>query len=148
MLSGGRVRGVARRVHVKACMLAHMQHNSLTSLYSDIPDFVEISNKSEPMQIVTLLNNFYNFLDSKLEYYDVYKVETIGSIYMVVSGVPLRNGNRHVVEIATMALDILESTEDFVIPHLPGRQLVLRIGFHTGQSDVYTGQSGVPHRPV
>ena len=84
------------------------------------------------MQIVTLLNNFYNFLDGKLEYYDVYKVETIGSVYMVVSGVPLRNDNRHVIEIATMALDILESTEDFVIPHLPGRQLGLRVGFHTG----------------
>ena len=111
----------------------------LLCFYSDIPDFVDISNKSEPMQIVTLLNNFYSFLDSKLEYYDVYKVETIGSTYMVVSGVPLRNGNRHVVEIATMAIDILASTEDFVIPHLPGRQLVLRIGFHTGLSGLMAG---------
>ncbi|KAK2183423.1 hypothetical protein NP493_312g01007 [Ridgeia piscesae] len=131
ILSGMLPKAVAKDLRLGRAVHAQ-QYANATVFFSDIPDFVEISNKSEPMQIVTLLNNFYNFLDSKLEYYDVYKVETIGSIYMVVSGVPLRNGNRHVVEIATMALDILESTEDFVIPHLPGRQLVLRIGFHTG----------------
>jgi len=33
-------------------------------------------------------------------------VETVGSIYMVVSGMPHRNGDRHVTEIANMAVDI------------------------------------------
>ena len=34
------------------------------------------------------------------------QVETVGSVYVVVSGMPHRNGDRHVSEIANMAVDI------------------------------------------
>ena len=30
-----------------------------------------------------------------------------------------------------------EATEDFIIPHLPDRRLLLRIGFHTGKHRHY-----------
>jgi class 3 adenylate cyclase len=70
--------------------------------------------------------------DGTIELYDVYKVETIGDAYMVVSGLPCKN-DHHPTEIANMSLDILQSVKDFVIPHLPGRKLSIRIGFHTGQ---------------
>ena len=52
---------------------------------------------------------------------------------MVVSGLPVRNGNKHAGEIATMALNLLSSTRDFTIQHLPNKRLQLRIGIHTGQ---------------
>lgn len=61
------------------------------------------------------------------------QVETIGDAYMVVSGLPVRNGNKHAGEIATMALNLLSSTRDFTIQHLPNKRLQLRIGIHTGQ---------------
>lgn len=109
------------------------QYDSATIYFSDIPDFDEISSKSEPMDIVTFLNNVYGFMDAKMNMYDVYKMETIGSVYMVVSGVPLSNGKRHVSEIANLAVDILKVTEDFVIPHMPSRTLQLRIGIHSGE---------------
>ena len=37
--------------------------------------------------------------------------------FKVASGLPVRNGDKHAVEIATMALDLLSGSTTFVIPH-------------------------------
>ena len=58
----------------------------------------------------------------------LYQVETIGDAYMIVSGLPERNGNLHVKEIAWVALNILKGVLTFKIPHKPGRELQIRIG--------------------
>ena len=60
------------------------------------------------------------------------KVETIGDAYMVVSGLPVRNGCKHAEEIAIMSLDLLKCANEFKIAHKPERKLQLRIGIHTG----------------
>ena len=52
---------------------------------------------------------------------------------MVVSGLPVRNANRHAGEIATMALNLLSTVRDFKIPHMPTKKVQLRIGIHTGE---------------
>ena len=61
------------------------------------------------------------------------QVETIGDAYMVVSGLPVRNGKLHAREIARMALALLEAVKTFKIRHRPNDQLCLRIGIHTGE---------------
>ena len=62
----------------------------------------------------------------------MFQVETIGDAYVVVSGLPQRNGDRHVAEIAMMALAIQDQVKTFQIRHLPEKQLEIRIGIHTG----------------
>lgn len=59
-------------------------------------------------------------------------METIGDAYMVVSGLPVRNGKLHAREIAGMSLALLEQVKSFKIRHRPNDQLWLRIGIHTG----------------
>lgn len=61
------------------------------------------------------------------------QVETIGDAYVVASGLPMRNGNRHAVDISKMALDILSFIGTFELEHLPGLPVWIRIGVHSGK---------------
>ncbi|KAK4018594.1 hypothetical protein OUZ56_000641 [Daphnia magna] len=106
--------------------------DSVTIYFSDIVGFTAISASSTPLEIIAFLNALYKMFDSKLERYDVYKVETIGDAYMVVSGLPHRNGLKHVGEIATMSLDLIAGVKSFRIPHRPNQPVSIRIGFNTG----------------
>ncbi|XP_070573696.1 atrial natriuretic peptide receptor 1-like [Ptychodera flava] len=107
-------------------------YDHVTIFFSDIVGFTRVCFDSTPMQVVDLLNDLYTIFDDSIVNFNVYKVETIGDAYMVVSGLPRRNGKEHAGVIANMALDLLSKVTTFKIRHLPEKQLQLRIGVHTG----------------
>ncbi|XP_008577320.1 PREDICTED: heat-stable enterotoxin receptor, partial [Galeopterus variegatus] len=107
-------------------------YEEVTIYFSDIVGFTTICKYSTPMEVVDMLNDIYKSFDHIVDHHDVYKVETIGDAYMVASGLPKRNGNRHAVDIAKMALEILSFMGTFELEHLPGLPIWIRIGVHSG----------------
>ncbi|OWA53686.1 Atrial natriuretic peptide receptor 2 [Hypsibius exemplaris] len=100
-----------------------------TVFFSDFPEFGSICANSTPIQTIGLLNAVYSIFDVILEGYNVYKVETINDSYMVVSGLPKRNGTKHADEIARMAIRLMHTR---LTSPVDESQLHLRIGIHSG----------------
>ncbi|KAJ0176438.1 hypothetical protein K1T71_007617 [Dendrolimus kikuchii] len=122
---------VLRRLRAQRTVPAE-SFDAVTIFFSDIVGFTTIAARSTPMEVINMLNMLYRLFDEKIMQYNVYKVETIGDAYMVVSGLPQRNGNRHASEIADMSLSLIASLVGATVPHLPEEPLRVRAGINTG----------------
>ncbi|XP_060595370.1 uncharacterized protein LOC132749574 [Ruditapes philippinarum] len=105
---------------------------SVTIFFSDIAGFHRITLTLAPMELVRILNSLYTSMDEIIDNFDVYKVETINDSYMVASGLPSRNGDKHAPEIATLALAILSMIRTKKFPCSTQVEVQLRIGINTG----------------
>ena len=57
---------------------------------------------------------------------------------MVVSGLPQTNGEKHVNEIASLALDMLRTCRSLKMPKIQEEQLHMRIGINTGMQQLFS----------
>eukprot|EP00794_Sanderia_malayensis_P011123 gene11123-12294_t len=104
----------------------------VTICMSELCDFTEISEASTAAQTIGFLNDVYACFDSILLKFDAIRIETIGNTYMVVSGLPIRNGKKHASEIALFSIALIDAVENFRIDHLPSERLQIQIGIHSG----------------
>ena len=83
---------------------------------------------------MTFLHKLYSLFDETIQYFDAYKVETIGDAYMVSSGVP-EPTELHAANVCSFALELLENMKDFKISEdsLPNERVNIRIGIHSGK---------------
>lgn len=86
------------------------------------------------LQLFPIILHILPVVSSYIGESTIKQVETIGDAYMVVSGLPERNGDRHADEIAKMALDLVAAVRQVSIPHMPSHRLELRAGIHTGET--------------
>ena len=76
------------------------------------------------------LNNLYTLFDFLVDQNQVYKVETIGDAYLIVSGCPTKATN-HALKICDMAFDMMDGIQMLKDPGT-GKEVLMRIGCHSG----------------
>nr|XP_034336645.1 guanylate cyclase soluble subunit beta-2 [Crassostrea gigas] len=106
------------------------KHGNVTILFSDIVTFTNIAALCHPMDIVKLLNDLFQRFDQLTTKHNIYKVETIGDAYMVVSGVPEARDD-HAIRMSNMGLDMIQETNHVINP-VSQKCIQIRVGIHTG----------------
>ena len=87
-------------------------HEAVTILFSDIVGFTDISSTIDPEKVSNMLDRLYTRFDALSREHGVFKVETIGDAYMVVSGAPERcSGPETAYRVTSFALDCLDKVK-------------------------------------
>ena len=76
------------------------------------------------------LNTLYTLFDFLVDQNQVYKVETIGDAYLIVSGCPTKATN-HALKICDMAFDMMDGIKMLKDPGTE-KDVEMRIGCHSG----------------
>jgi len=124
---------IVKRIKSKRGKEDHCQaFDCVTIFYGNMVGIEDLTNECSPSELFNFINLFYESLDEKIAKYQVYKVPTMQDEMVMVSGMPIQNGDQHVCEIALMALDLLAGFVVFQIPHKPNSRLAIRMGIDSG----------------
>ncbi|KAG2441444.1 hypothetical protein HXX76_003067 [Chlamydomonas incerta] len=144
---GGRVAGLgmAGLLLTADCASLATAHPLVTILFADIIGFTEMCHSVPSTAVMTFLNQLYSRLDTLLDVYGVYKVETIGDCYMVAGGLMTRDeegftvvrgptepvDSLHAHKAMAFAKAMLREAAQVLLP-TTGRPVQMRIGLHSG----------------
>ncbi|BAU11998.1 adenylate cyclase [Leptolyngbya sp. NIES-3755] len=101
----------------------------VTVLFADIVGFTDISARTSPQELVSLLNQIFSRFDRLAEHHGLEKIKTIGDAYMVVGGLP-HPSDDHAIAVANMAIDMQDAINQF--NRDTGEAFSIRIGMNTG----------------
>lgn len=97
--------------------------DNVTVLFCELADF-ESSSLKCAMEVVSSMNAVFTCFDSLMDLFDVYKVETVGRVYMAVSGAPEATP-KHAENVANVALCLIRQVKKLQLPPEASR---IRIG--------------------
>ncbi|XP_055350631.1 atrial natriuretic peptide receptor 2-like [Paramacrobiotus metropolitanus] len=100
-------------------------------MFVEVAGFGALMSQIDPEEAMTFLNEVFYKFDGLLNNVDVYKVETIKESYLVASGVPRRNQNRHVYEVCGLAVSMMTAYLKTFAMRYNG-STTLRAGIHSG----------------
>jgi class 3 adenylate cyclase len=104
-------------------------HTTVSVMFADLCGFTALSRKTNPADLVTMLNGIFTAFDTIVERHGVEKIKTIGDCYMMVGGLPTHRDD-HARVVAAAALEMVEALGH--LNKLNGTELQMRIGIHTG----------------
>lgn len=114
------------------------KHANVSVLFSDIVGFTTLSSNASPTEIMSMLDALFSRFDILCEKHNVYKLETIGDAYLVLSGLP-HACEDHADRLAAFAVDMMAASREVNSP-VTGMPLQIRVGLHTGS--VVAGVAG------
>lgn len=105
------------------------RYDQVTVLFADLVDFINLSNRTDPEALVSLLNDLFSRFDRIADVHGLEKIKTIGDSYFAVGGLPDPRAN-HAEAVAEMALEMLDALAD--LNRERGTNLAIRIGLNSG----------------
>lgn len=131
-------RPVAERLRSGQNTLSTCQSfDEVSVLFGEIEDnnFAGGTNVQDAMAKVSTLNSAFSAFDEEIQSPMVYKVETVGQVYMAVSGAPDINP-LHAEHAADLALNMIRRIRLLNMPNV-----TIKIGIHSGS--VVAGVVGI-----
>jgi adenylate cyclase len=105
------------------------RHHVVSVMFADLCGFTKLSRKTNPGDLVTMLNDIFTAFDDIVKNHRVEKIKTIGDCYMMVGGLPDHRDD-HARAVADAALQMIQVLER--INKKRGTDLAMRIGIHSG----------------
>ena len=81
---------------------------SVTVIFGQVCNFTQFTTIFSAVEVVSILNEVWSNFDQFSDMWDVHKIETVGEIYLAVSGCPTRSPH-HAQRAANMALDMRDT---------------------------------------
>ena len=104
-------------------------HATVSVMFADLCGFTALSRKTNPAQLVEMLNGIFTAFDLIVEKHGVEKIKTIGDCYMMVGGLPTHRDD-HAQVVADAALEMVQALDR--LNQINGTDLKMRVGIHTG----------------
>ncbi|KAJ8974758.1 hypothetical protein NQ317_019162, partial [Molorchus minor] len=102
--------------------------DAVTVMFCELVGF-NSSTVEDAMELVCTMNAVFSCFDSLMDTFNVYKVETVGQIYMAVCGAPDRI-DTHARNITDVSVCMVKHVKQLQIPS--GTKVEVRIGIHSG----------------